>query len=142
MISTEITLRTQFYDLDPMNIVWHGNYVRYLEQARSALLSEIGYGYAEMQASGFAWPIVDLWRMRPRLGPGGVGQIAFVGGALGSMVLMLIFTGLLGRSTMILCMMLALAATMSRMRAPVAVERRPRSPRVSIIGKRAAVPAE
>ncbi len=88
------------------------------------------------------WPIVDLWRMRPRLGPGGVGQIAFVGGALGSMVLMLIFTGLLGRSTMILCMMLALAATMSRMRAPVAVERRPRSPRVSIIGKRAAVPAE
>ena len=60
MISTEIALRTQFYDLDPMNIVWHGNYVRFLEQARSALLSEIGYGYAEMQASGFSWPIVDL----------------------------------------------------------------------------------
>jgi acyl-CoA thioester hydrolase len=60
MISTEVTNRTQFYDLDPMNIVWHGNYVRYLEQARSALLSEIGYGYREMEASGFAWPIVDL----------------------------------------------------------------------------------
>ncbi|CAN5922229.1 acyl-CoA thioesterase [soil metagenome] len=60
MISTEITLRTQFYDLDPMNIVWHGNYVRFLEQARSALLSGIGFGYREMEASGFAWPIVDM----------------------------------------------------------------------------------
>ena len=35
MISAEVTIRTQFYDLDPMNIVWHGNYVRYLEQARA-----------------------------------------------------------------------------------------------------------
>jgi acyl-CoA thioester hydrolase len=60
MISTEVTLQTQFHDLDPMKIVWHGNYVRYLEQARAALLSEIGYGYREMEASGFAWPIVDL----------------------------------------------------------------------------------
>ena len=60
MISAEVTIRTQFYDLDPMNIVWHGNYVRYLEQARSALLGEIGYSYREMKESGFAWPIVDL----------------------------------------------------------------------------------
>ena len=60
MISTEVTLRTQFYDLDPMNIVWHGNYVRFLEQARAALLSEIGFGYREMEACGFAWPIVDM----------------------------------------------------------------------------------
>jgi acyl-CoA thioester hydrolase len=60
MISTEIILQTQFYDLDPMNIVWHGNYVRFLEQARSALLSGIGFGYREMEASGCAWPIVDM----------------------------------------------------------------------------------
>src|SRR5260221_13800347 len=60
MISAEVTLQTQFYDLDPMKIVWHGNYVRYLEQARAALLAGICYGYREMEASGFAWPIVDL----------------------------------------------------------------------------------
>ncbi|MBS0537580.1 MAG: acyl-CoA thioesterase [Proteobacteria bacterium] len=60
MISREITLQTQFYDLDPMKIVWHGNYVRYLEQARAALLTGIGYGYREMEESGFAWPIVEL----------------------------------------------------------------------------------
>lgn len=61
MISAEVTLRTQFYDLDPMNIVWHGNYARYLEEARANLMAGIGYGYAEMQESGFAWPIVEMW---------------------------------------------------------------------------------
>jgi acyl-CoA thioester hydrolase len=61
MISADVTLRTQFYDIDPMNIVWHGNYARYLEESRTNLMTKIGYGYAEMQASGFAWPIVEMW---------------------------------------------------------------------------------
>jgi acyl-CoA thioester hydrolase len=60
MISTEITVVAQFGDLDPMNVVWHGTYVRYLEQARSALMDRIGYNYLEMSASGYLWPIIDL----------------------------------------------------------------------------------
>ena len=60
MISAEISLQAQFYQLDPMNVVWHGNYVQFFEQARSALLARIGYNYKEMEASGFGWPIVDL----------------------------------------------------------------------------------
>jgi acyl-CoA thioester hydrolase len=60
MIAAEITIRVQFYDLDPMQVVWHGNYVRYLEEARCALLDRIGYNYVEMEASGYLWPIVDL----------------------------------------------------------------------------------
>ena len=50
----------QFYDLDPMNIVWHGNYPRFFELARTALLRRIGYGYDEMLASGYAWPVIDM----------------------------------------------------------------------------------
>ena len=60
MVSTEITLTAQFYDLDPMGVVWHGNYARFLEQVRCQLLDSIGYNYAEMQASGYIWPIVDM----------------------------------------------------------------------------------
>ena len=60
MITAEISLQAQFYQLDPMNVVWHGNYVQFFEQARSALLSKIGYNYREMEASGFGWPIVDM----------------------------------------------------------------------------------
>ncbi|MDP5009101.1 MAG: acyl-CoA thioesterase, partial [Glaciimonas sp.] len=58
--TAELTLQIQFYDLDPMEIVWHGNYVKYLEQARCALLDTINYNYPAMQASGYAWPVIDL----------------------------------------------------------------------------------
>ena len=60
MISAEIRMKAQFYDLDPMQVVWHGNYPRFLEEARCALLDRIGYNYQEMAESGYAWPIVDL----------------------------------------------------------------------------------
>lgn len=56
----EIEIQVQFYDLDPMQIVWHGNYVKYLEQARCALFDKIGYNYVEMEASGYAWPIIEM----------------------------------------------------------------------------------
>ena len=49
-----------FYDLDPMRIVWHGNYVKYIEDARCALLDKIGYNYNVMEQSGYMWPIVDM----------------------------------------------------------------------------------
>jgi acyl-CoA thioester hydrolase len=58
--SAEVELQVQFFDLDPMEIVWHGRYVKYLEVVRCALLDSIGYNYVEMKASGYAWPIVDL----------------------------------------------------------------------------------
>jgi len=60
MIAVTVPIKAQFYDLDPMGIVWHGNYVRYLEQARCVLLDKIGYGYTEMGLSGYSWPVVDM----------------------------------------------------------------------------------
>lgn len=56
----EVEMQVQFFDLDPMEIVWHGNYVKYLEVARCALLDKIGYNYVEMKQSGYAWPIIDM----------------------------------------------------------------------------------
>jgi acyl-CoA thioester hydrolase len=58
--SAEVELTVPFYDLDPMELVWHGNYAKYFEVARCAVLDTIGYNYAEMKASGFAWPVIDL----------------------------------------------------------------------------------
>jgi acyl-CoA thioester hydrolase len=60
MISAAVVCQAQFYDLDPMQVVWHGNYARFLEQARTALMEKIGYSFAEMAESGFIWPIVDM----------------------------------------------------------------------------------
>ncbi len=58
--SCEVELQPQFFDLDPMNIVWHGNYIKYFEIARCALLQKFGYDYPAMHDSGYLWPIVDL----------------------------------------------------------------------------------
>jgi acyl-CoA thioester hydrolase len=55
-----IETRPEFYDVDPMSIVWHGNYPRFLELGRVAVLNVIDYGYKAMSESGFAWPIVDM----------------------------------------------------------------------------------
>lgn len=60
MISAEVIVKAQFYDLDPMQVVWHGNYARFLEQARCALLDKIAFNYREMSASGYIWPVVDM----------------------------------------------------------------------------------
>jgi acyl-CoA thioester hydrolase len=58
--SAEVEIQVQFFDLDPMEIVWHGNYVKYLEVARCALLDSIGYNYEQMKESGYAWPIIEM----------------------------------------------------------------------------------
>ena len=53
-------IEVQFFDVDAMHIVWHGNYVKYLETARCAFLSAIGYDYNEMARQGYSWPIVQM----------------------------------------------------------------------------------
>lgn len=53
-------IRVPFFDVDSMDVVWHGHYVKYLEVARCALLDSIDYGYTEMSESGYAWPVVKL----------------------------------------------------------------------------------
>ncbi|GMU44931.1 MAG: acyl-CoA thioesterase [Xanthomonadales bacterium] len=56
----QIEIDPAFYDIDPMEIVWHGHYVKYFEVVRCALLDQIDYNYYAMKHSGYAWPIVDL----------------------------------------------------------------------------------
>ena len=58
--SHEIEITPAFHDLDPMGVVWHGNYLKYLELARCALLQRFDYDYGQMRDSGYFWPIVDL----------------------------------------------------------------------------------
>jgi len=52
-------MRVPFHDVDPANVVWHGRYFKYFEEARRSLFEGIGYGYGEMLDTGFIWPVVD-----------------------------------------------------------------------------------
>ena len=57
-VETEVVV--PFFDIDSMDVVWHGHYVKYLEIARCALLDRLGHNYAQMKAAGYVWPVIDL----------------------------------------------------------------------------------
>lgn len=59
-LKASVEFRVEFYDIDSMQVAYHGNYVKFMEVARCALLQKIGYGYNEMTKSGYVWPVVDL----------------------------------------------------------------------------------
>ena len=59
-LKKEIVLTPSFHDVDPMGVVWHGNYLRFFEKAREALFSDLNFGYKEMLASGYSWPIIEV----------------------------------------------------------------------------------
>ena len=60
VLQAEVEILVPFFDVDSMDVVWHGHYVKYLEVARCALLDRIGHNYVQMRDAGYAWPIIDL----------------------------------------------------------------------------------
>ena len=56
----EITGKVEFYDCDPMGVVWHGNYLKYLEAARGRFLDLVDYPYPTVWQEGNVFPVVDL----------------------------------------------------------------------------------
>jgi len=59
-ISSEIEFDVAFHDVDMVGIVWHGNYLRYMENARWELMRQLDYGLERMLASGAGWPVIDV----------------------------------------------------------------------------------
>lgn len=54
----EITVR--FSENDPMGVVWHGNYLKYLEDGRESFGLQFGLGYADYYKSRLMAPIVKI----------------------------------------------------------------------------------
>lgn len=55
----EIVLSVPFFDCDPLFVVWHGHYLKYFEQARSALLAKCRLDVKDVQALGFRMFVTD-----------------------------------------------------------------------------------
>ena len=60
VLHAEVEIEVPFFDVDSMDVVWHGHYVKYFEEARCALLDKLGHNYRQMRDAGYAWPIIDL----------------------------------------------------------------------------------
>lgn len=60
-LSAEVEIEIPFFDVDPMQVAWHGHYVKYFEVARCAMLRKIDYDYPQMEKSGYHFPVVELY---------------------------------------------------------------------------------
>ncbi len=55
----EVKMSVPFFDLDPMQIVWHGNYLNYFELARAALFKHYRVDlYAYYEKEKIIFPII------------------------------------------------------------------------------------
>lgn len=59
-LTNRTTLRVRFSEVDSMEVVWHGEYVRYMEDGREAFGRQYGIGYTEIRDAGYVVPMVDL----------------------------------------------------------------------------------
>ena len=55
---TEVTVR--FSEVDAMGIVWHGNFVKYMEDGRESFGRRFGLGYYDLYEQGLQVPLVKL----------------------------------------------------------------------------------
>ncbi len=52
--------KVQYYETDKMGITHHSNYIRWMEEARVAMLEEIDFGYDKLEAQGIISPVVGI----------------------------------------------------------------------------------
>lgn len=57
-LELEIEVNIRFSDTDAMGVVWHGNYLRLLEDGREAFGKHFGMDYLDVHKNGFFTPIV------------------------------------------------------------------------------------
>ncbi len=60
MNSHTISLRIRYGETDQMGVVYHGNYVQYLEMGRIEWLRNLGISYRDMEESGIMLPVVSI----------------------------------------------------------------------------------
>jgi len=52
--------RVRFSEVDALGIVWHGHFLRYLEDGRESFGMRYGLGYSEVYDQGLTIPVVGL----------------------------------------------------------------------------------
>ncbi len=57
-LKVELELNIRFSDTDAMGVVWHGNYLRFFEDAREAFGNNFALRYLDMYHEGYFTPIV------------------------------------------------------------------------------------
>lgn len=59
-LTDRIEIRVRFCEVDALKMVWHGNYIKYLEDGREAFGRRYGLEYLLLNSLGYITPIVKL----------------------------------------------------------------------------------
>jgi len=53
-------IQFSYADTDMMGVIYHANYIKWLELGRTKLIEDIGYDYMDMEKAGYYAPVYNL----------------------------------------------------------------------------------
>jgi len=89
VLKTKTEVKVRFNEVDSLRIVWHGHYVKYLEEAREAFGQKYEMGYLDIENQGYASPIVKVdidYKQQLRYGDTCVIEVEYVPTAAAKLV--------------------------------------------------------
>ena len=60
MFISEKQIEIRYAETDQMGVVYHANYIIWLEVGRSQLLKDLGFSYAALEKMGYVSPVLDI----------------------------------------------------------------------------------
>jgi len=88
-LKAQTEIKVRFNEVDSLRIVWHGHYVKYLEEAREAFGEKYEMGYLDIEKHGYASPIVKVdidYKQQLRYGDTVVAEAEYIDTAAAKLV--------------------------------------------------------
>ncbi|ARD46904.1 hypothetical protein SporoP37_01125 [Sporosarcina sp. P37] len=60
MFSSEKEIEVRYAETDQMGVVYHANYLIWMEIGRTTLIKDLGYEYAQLERDGYLSPVTEL----------------------------------------------------------------------------------
>ncbi|WP_059170843.1 thioesterase family protein [Bacillus sp. FJAT-27445] len=60
MLISETAIEVRYAETDQMGVVYHANYLVWMELGRTSFIRELGYSYAKMEEDGIISPVIDI----------------------------------------------------------------------------------
>ena len=60
LVVHDARLRVRYAETDQMKVVYHSNYIVWMEVGRVELLRSLGYSYEEMEKDGYGLPVAEV----------------------------------------------------------------------------------
>jgi acyl-CoA thioester hydrolase len=59
-LTSKVEFPVRFSEVDSMQIVWHGHYIKYMEEGREDFGRKFGISYMQIKANGYMAPVVKV----------------------------------------------------------------------------------